>query len=207
MHNFSKRRSGVTLLELMVVISISRRLAYRMNFGVEPVGTIGRIQDSDRMFGRNKSSDVRLTSVSDGLSNTIAFSERIPNDNLRTFPSAIVSTDLATSFADMQTECAAAFQRGYFQPSWGQWWGNRADDCAYDHTHSPNATNVDCVFVTDWLTPRSKYRFAIAARSYHSGGVNAAFLDGSVKAIQSSIDNKIWRALGTHAGNDDSFVD
>ncbi len=38
---------------------------------------------------------------------------------------------------------------------------------------------------------------AITARSYHPGGVNAAFGDGSVRFIKGSIDWRTWHALGT----------
>jgi len=43
---------------------------------------------------------------------------------------------------------------------------------------------------------------AIVARSYHSGGVNALFADGSVKFVKSSIDGNTWRALGTIRGGE-----
>lgn len=42
---------------------------------------------------------------------------------------------------------------------------------------------------------------AITSRSYHPGGVNTLFGDGSVKFIKSTIDGHIWRGLGTvHGG-------
>ena len=43
---------------------------------------------------------------------------------------------------------------------------------------------------------------AITSRSYHPGGVNALFGDGSVKFIKSTIDGMTWRALGTVAGGE-----
>ncbi|RUL85370.1 DUF1559 domain-containing protein [Tautonia sociabilis] len=43
---------------------------------------------------------------------------------------------------------------------------------------------------------------AITARSYHPGGVNALFGDGSVRFIKESIDGFTWRALGTVAGGE-----
>ncbi len=43
---------------------------------------------------------------------------------------------------------------------------------------------------------------AITARSYHPGGVNALFGDGSVRFISDTIEGRIWRALGTVAGRE-----
>ena len=42
----------------------------------------------------------------------------------------------------------------------------------------------------------------VTSRSYHSGVVNAVFMDGSVKSIPNSIDPIVWRALGTRAGGE-----
>ncbi|MDR3634026.1 MAG: DUF1559 domain-containing protein [Isosphaeraceae bacterium] len=43
---------------------------------------------------------------------------------------------------------------------------------------------------------------AITARSYHPGGVNALFGDGSVRFIKSSISWQTWRALGSIGGGE-----
>lgn len=43
---------------------------------------------------------------------------------------------------------------------------------------------------------------AVTARSYHPGGVNALFADGSVHFIKSSISSFTWPALGTIAGGE-----
>jgi prepilin-type processing-associated H-X9-DG protein len=42
----------------------------------------------------------------------------------------------------------------------------------------------------------------MAARSYHPGGVNTSFCDGSVKFIKESISLNTWRALGTRAAGE-----
>jgi prepilin-type processing-associated H-X9-DG protein len=39
-----------------------------------------------------------------------------------------------------------------------------------------------------------------AARSYHAGGVNVLFCDGSVKFIKDSINLLTWRGLSTKDG-------
>lgn len=43
---------------------------------------------------------------------------------------------------------------------------------------------------------------AVNARSYHPGGVNALFGDGSVHFIKSTVNGLTWRALGTVAGGE-----
>ncbi len=43
---------------------------------------------------------------------------------------------------------------------------------------------------------------ALVARSYHPGGVNALFGDGSVKFVKSSVNGYTWRALGTPNGGE-----
>ncbi len=42
----------------------------------------------------------------------------------------------------------------------------------------------------------------INARSFHPGGVNALFGDGSVKFMKDTISGLTWRALGTVAGGE-----
>ncbi len=43
---------------------------------------------------------------------------------------------------------------------------------------------------------------AVTARSYHPGGVNALFADGSVHFLKSTVSQPTWRALGTIAGGE-----
>ncbi|MEW4568225.1 DUF1559 domain-containing protein [Tautonia sp. JC769] len=43
---------------------------------------------------------------------------------------------------------------------------------------------------------------AITARSYHPGGVNALFGDGSVRFVKETVNGFTWRALGTVAGGE-----
>jgi prepilin-type processing-associated H-X9-DG protein len=44
----------------------------------------------------------------------------------------------------------------------------------------------------------------LAARSYHSGGVNAARADGSVASISDDIDVEVYNALGSRNGEEKS---
>jgi len=42
----------------------------------------------------------------------------------------------------------------------------------------------------------------IAARSRHSGGVNASFCDGSIRFVSNSISLVTWQALSTMNGSE-----
>jgi len=64
----------------------------------------------------------------------------------------------------------------------------------YVHTATPNSQTGDCTdFNNDGHTQ---------ARSYHPGGVNACFVDGSVHFMKSSIALTVWQALGTRSGGE-----
>jgi prepilin-type processing-associated H-X9-DG protein len=52
-----------------------------------------------------------------------------------------------------------------------------------------------------WWT-RSAEGAYVGARSKHTGGVNAALADGSVRFVTDSIDLATWRALGTRANGE-----
>jgi prepilin-type processing-associated H-X9-DG protein len=65
----------------------------------------------------------------------------------------------------------------------------------YNHTVPPSYSGSDC-------GDSSITAAHMAARSYHPGGVNVGFSDGSVKFIKNSISMTTWRALGTRAGSE-----
>src|SRR5262249_9800392 len=70
---------------------------------------------------------------------------------------------------------------------------NPADSLLYD---------VDYVSSRDGSSATAKSYASMASRSYHSGGVNVLYMDGSVHFVRSSIDLVTWRALGTRAGGE-----
>jgi prepilin-type processing-associated H-X9-DG protein len=45
----------------------------------------------------------------------------------------------------------------------------------------------------------------VTSRSFHSGGVNVLYGDGSVIFVSDSIDGATWRAMGTPAGNEITY--
>jgi prepilin-type processing-associated H-X9-DG protein len=69
----------------------------------------------------------------------------------------------------------------------------------YHHISPPNSKSckADGSFSDAWNSG-----WSIAASSFHPGGVNVAFMDGSVKFIRSTINRDAWRAIGTKAGGE-----
>lgn len=65
----------------------------------------------------------------------------------------------------------------------------------YTHTLTPNAKLRDC-------TDTTIYRGHLAPRSYHPGGVEIAFADGSVKFMADTVDANLFRALGSMQGGE-----
>jgi prepilin-type N-terminal cleavage/methylation domain-containing protein/prepilin-type processing-associated H-X9-DG protein len=74
----------------------------------------------------------------------------------------------------------------YNGTSWYTW---------YQHTLPPNFFGYDCGASEGNLAH-------LAARSYHTGGVNVCFADGSVHFVINEISMTTWVALGTKAGGD-----
>ncbi len=64
----------------------------------------------------------------------------------------------------------------------------------YVHTAVPNSQAGDC------MDPNNDSH--VAARSWHPGGVNVAFVDGSVRFVKDSIALTVWKALGTRGGGE-----
>jgi prepilin-type processing-associated H-X9-DG protein len=66
----------------------------------------------------------------------------------------------------------------------------------YTHTVPPNYKGYDCGDLSSFTMAH------IAARSYHSNGVNVGLCDGSVRFVSDSIDFTTWQALGTRSGGE-----
>jgi prepilin-type N-terminal cleavage/methylation domain-containing protein/prepilin-type processing-associated H-X9-DG protein len=91
------------------------------------------------------------------------------------------------------------------------WWGGGAGFVTYQTPNNPAATDVmtggacgptsvpffPCTTTSTSTLPRMQL-----ARSRHSGGVNVALCDGSVRFIRSTINLATWRALGTAQGGE-----
>jgi hypothetical protein len=89
------------------------------------------------------------------------------------------------------------------------WWGDAA---AFEAFLAPNSSFPDVLFSAFYCLnnspnpPCAGTTTALpdnyAARSRHSGGVNASVADGGVRFFKNSINIRMWRALSTTQGEE-----
>jgi prepilin-type N-terminal cleavage/methylation domain-containing protein/prepilin-type processing-associated H-X9-DG protein len=157
---------------------------------------------------------VTLASITDGTSNTVIFGEWVkgiyqstalgPHQTYISSSIAYTNTttpiDLVAAPANCQASTTTFIGTTTTPYARGQWWFY--EQCGqgggYSHITMPNKKS--CLFSTE-TTTHSWYTM-IGASSNHPGGVNAAFLDGSVKFLKDSISPTTWRALATKAGGE-----
>jgi prepilin-type processing-associated H-X9-DG protein len=149
-------------------------------------------------FFRN--SKIRLTSLSDGTSKTAMFSEikrgnppnRNPNLDGKRVPGWF-----SPSPADLSppANCYVSPPNGVTLSGLEYFRGRLVFTGYYTHSIPPNNSGPDC---TNRVFDAGHH----AARSYHSGGVNVLFCDGSVHFISNSINLDVWKGLGTRGGGE-----
>ncbi len=147
----------------------------------------------------------RAAEVVDGLSNTVAFSERITGDGNHSNYTPwrdIAGFELQTQPLpdSMKSRCKSLHTPIVNHLSFcgvGWLFGELGLTC-YNHVLAPNSAIPDC--------SQSGTRFGspsvVTARSLHDGGVFCLFVDGSVLFINQEIDEIAWRSIGTIDGGE-----
>jgi prepilin-type N-terminal cleavage/methylation domain-containing protein/prepilin-type processing-associated H-X9-DG protein len=145
----------------------------------------------DRDVVRN--AGVRIADVTDGTTNTVAFSESLLGAG-GTAPAGASDVRLyyknvsALSQANCDASTTLVTDRGAL-------WADGAYNCGlYNHVRPPNSPLMDCV---QHSNPAWK-----AARSRHTGGVNVLLTDGSLRFVTDTILPDTWTALGSRAGGE-----
>ncbi|AGA25234.1 DUF1559 domain-containing protein [Singulisphaera acidiphila] len=147
----------------------------------------------------NAARGTSMATIIDGTSNTAMFSEirQARYAGASSAPAAAnripIDTIYYTSSFTLQAVPVCTSGLIYYRGL--QYYRFIPETTNYSHTVPPNWTGNDCGDLTIWANH-------LAARSYHSGGVNAVFADGSVRFMKSSINIATWSALGTRAGNE-----
>jgi prepilin-type processing-associated H-X9-DG protein len=143
----------------------------------------------------------RITDITDGTSNTAAFSEIIIGDFSNAVASEIPDLFTATTTppdADQAvSDCAAVnvndLSTQGLSNIGGPWLlGGHASTC---YQHAPPPGTRGCLFPL-------KARQLTAASSYHNRGVNLLLCDGSVRFVSYGIDLATWRAIGSRNGGE-----
>lgn len=175
--------------------------SYRASTGTSPSGhTTPDVAAAEGAHAGFLSGKGRLSSdVSDGLSSTVFFSERVLGD----FASAGYSpwSDTALVRGDFLTATKALAScrqvstntTSHFSHDGATWLFRGYAHTFYNHVAPPNSRIPDCA--DGHISAPTSH----AARSWHNAGVNALLGDGAVRFIAEEMDLSAWRALGTIA--------
>jgi prepilin-type N-terminal cleavage/methylation domain-containing protein/prepilin-type processing-associated H-X9-DG protein len=175
---------------------------YAVNGGVNRRNFAGRTTGTAWWLGGNPCFGglVRISTVTDGTSNTAGFSEWVKGTSGQDIPGpnlvyAITQYANGGSMRD-QDACLAASM-----PLWdfkGEYWTlqDTGRGGPYYHVMTPNqkACAVSSAF--------GNVDSFIGASSFHPGGVNVLLLDGSVRFVKSGVGLAAWNALGTRASGE-----
>ncbi len=174
---------------------------------------------------------VKIAEITDGTSNTVAFSERLrANFGLTTVVANQIEVGhgTATGVAGMTTAPALCLTRAsgrFFAASsvvkgrFGSLWTDgQAERVAFNTVLAPNRPG--CTDDSD--VNADSVNLVIPASSRHTGGVNVALCDGSVRFVTDSIDTGnttvgqpdsgpsnygIWGAMGSKSGGEPTSMD
>jgi len=146
----------------------------------------------------------RLAGFTDGLSNTIAVSEKPVGsaDRYSAFRDWLLVPDQDDENASglvWATRCLQTAGFAIAQPELGSgrtWFHGEVQYAAFYVLLPPNSRVPDC------SSAYAAQAGLFTARSYHPGGVNTLMADGSVRWSGSATAVNAWRALGTRAGNE-----
>lgn len=143
-----------------------------------------------------------LSAVSDGLSNTLAFSEKpIGSGQGGVYSPFRDWAYLCPGDSNLDADqwvgaCSHLEEVDPRQDAGATWMLTGAIYTLFHVSAPPNTLIADCGCVT--IGGLGLY----SARSHHPGGVNAAMADGSVRWFPSSTSMAAWRSLGTKAGGE-----
>jgi prepilin-type N-terminal cleavage/methylation domain-containing protein/prepilin-type processing-associated H-X9-DG protein len=149
-----------------------------------------------------------LANVRDGTSTTAIFSEMVKGTGLLIGDGLHMiyrggTTNRCAFFGQpdadflMSQECqnkANIFEYAYKGKEWPR--SYMGGGGGYTHTMPPN--KKACVY----SSVSSQIFNLMGASSYHPGGVNVAFLDGTVRFVKNSVNYNAWLAISTRAGRE-----
>ncbi len=146
---------------------------------------------------------LRISEFTDGLSNTAGISERpIGRDGDSSIKTILGNHSPWAGISTAQViQMEGLVSSEFLSQSGRSALHGVPKHLGYNHVSIPNASAIDTLFCNETCGNCALGR--IAARSYHSGGINVAFMDGRMQFIANSIDASVWRSFGTRAGSDE----
>jgi prepilin-type N-terminal cleavage/methylation domain-containing protein/prepilin-type processing-associated H-X9-DG protein len=181
---------------------------YTFNMGTwfvyDPATNLG----GDGVFYPN--SYLRLAKVSDGASKTLLAAE------VKAWTHYTRNGGTQTTIPNTADEAATIVATGgeYKNTGHTEWPDGRVHHTGFTATMTPNtivkyvkgSETLDADYNSwqegkDWPDGNPTYAI-ITSRSFHSGGVNVALVDGSVQTVNDDINLLVWRAKATRAGNE-----
>ena len=157
---------------------------------------------------------VKPQRISDGLSKTLAIAEvKARTPRVQDVPSATMPTVPPTAPSAIATLASG----GAFSADAGhtEWVCGRSLHIGFTTTFPPNTVvpfsnggqtyDIDMSSIREGVVSSGSAQAtyaAVTSRSHHLGIVNATFMDGSVRSIDSSIDAVAWRSLGSRDGGE-----
>lgn len=150
----------------------------------------------------------RFRDVLDGLSNTLGFGE------VKSWRPYFRDAEIAGTIPIPEDPAEICALAGSFKQNSGhtEWVDGRVHQSGFTTTFAPNqkvlcenggvAYDVDFTNIREGRTTTATTYAAVTSRSYHTGGVNVALMDGSVRFVTESIDLPLWRNLSTRAGGE-----
>jgi len=115
-----------------------------------------------------------------------------------------------TSGTMMMSEVIIGLNNGTKPDIRGDIWGTGNHAYSYSAYTSPNSKMPDALKIKDFCQSQVQSNPPCngndpsfnAARSYHRGGVNVLYCDGSVKSVKNTVNIDTWRALSTKDGGE-----
>jgi prepilin-type N-terminal cleavage/methylation domain-containing protein/prepilin-type processing-associated H-X9-DG protein len=156
---------------------------------------------------------IKIANFTDGTSNTAIFSEWVKGPGMTPGPDGLGMVYVGADSNDTTTfnPSRSAFANSYAesvicQRSTTQQWGEKGSwwiyggTSIYSHTVTPN--QKACDHLDDSHQDVRGSVTVVNASSYHPGGVNVAFADGSVRFVKTSVNYLTWYGLATQNGGE-----
>ena len=185
--------TGKVVPEILQCPSFPDQLGFRWNCGTDwNYSRNGLIEN-----GILQRFPISLSKISDGLSHTAAFSERMSGTGQPSRDHSVVSAMIDVDPSEVELVCEIAREAGYLLLDAGQeWWSTQPRDWGYHHTRILNSVIWDC---DNGSLQALMFNSVLSARSRHRSSVHLTMMDGSVHTIEQSVELKVWRAWGNIA--------